>query len=46
MKSLIERVKETPEEFDFSIEDLGECTIESPLEHCQFSEDSEHISFF
>jgi 6-phosphofructokinase 1 len=45
MKTLKEQVLENPEKFDFSIENLGKCTIDSPLEQYQFIGDSEKVSF-
>ena len=30
---------------DFTIQNLGECTIESPMKGIRFTEDSEHILF-
>ena len=36
---------ENSEEFDFSIETLGECSIDSPLKHRQFIQSNERVVF-
>ena len=45
MKTLKERVVENSEKFDFSIENLGVCTVNSPLIQYQFTDDSAKVSF-
>lgn len=45
MKSLKERVFENPKGFDFFIETLGDCTLDSPIVQYKFVEDHEKVSF-
>ncbi len=45
MKTLKERVIENSEKYDFSIDNFGKCTINSPLSHYQFTDDSAKVSY-
>ncbi|OVE81275.1 diphosphate--fructose-6-phosphate 1-phosphotransferase, partial [bacterium M21] len=42
---LYQQVLEQPEDFDFTIDQLGECTLPSPIEHRTFVDDDERVLF-